>query len=222
MEGIICNLGLYNWQLYNHIAAKKEGKPRRRWHSTLHQVVQVAPGTELRYAAKFGSKAFVPTRRVVWHNAGKRYEEDYAAASGYVCLLDTDLGDPYLWHYAAGIDGYRRVIGLVRQRDLDIFAAKVAEGKPAERIFIPKVGQRVLVTNGLFAGQTGKCIWANKKFSKIFIETPCNSVGQYLTMLTEYCAPAPKQEAVKESSAVRKPKTRRGRRSHSTKAEHFR
>lgn len=187
-----------------------------------HQVVQVAPGSELKYAEKFGSKAFVPTKRVVWFNAGKRYEEDYAAASGYVCLLDTDLSDPDLWHYAAGIKGYRRIIGRVRQKDLDIFAARVAEREPPAKQFIPKIGQRVLITSGLFAGQIGKAIWANKNFAKIFIEGGCNSVASYLTMLTEYCAPAPNQVVVDKSSAVRKPKTRRGRRSYSTKAGHFR
>jgi len=161
----------------------------------LHQVVQVAPGTELKYAERFGSKAFVPTRRVVWFNAGKRYEEDFAAASGYVALLDTDLTDPWLWHYAAGIKGYRRVIGAVRQKDLDAFAAKVAESAPPERIFIPKIGQRVLITSGLFSGQIGKAIWANKKFSKIFIEGPCNSVGQYLCINTKDCVAAPNHKS---------------------------
>lgn len=158
---------------------------------SLCHVIKVRPGSEGDFAAAYGSRSYYPTRKVTRVSHGKQHEKDIAAIPGYVLIEECGLeDDPVLWEYVAGLPGFTRVLGKTPKHQLQRFLDELAKQEPAKKIFVPRAGQRVRLENGLYAGQIGKCIWANKKNVKIFFEGACNSIGAYLTIATEFVTPA--------------------------------
>jgi len=173
-------------------------------------IIQVHTGKEIKYAEKFGSRAECPTRIVTRVQAGRTHEQQIAAMTGYV-VAEMEADDPYMWHYAAGIEGFGRVLGSVRQKELDTHYAaieKAADTKP--KPFIPKPGQRVIITDGPFVGRIGLCVWSGQKHANLRLSHLNNLQGN-LSIPTEACAPAPKDAVEAKtktaSRTVRRPRS---------------
>lgn len=176
-------------------------------------VVRVRPGYEIRYSNKYGSGAECPTYLSTRYHRGRKIQEQRAAVSGYV-FVDGDPSDPYVWHYAAGIDGFARFIAGAPLRDCDLDPLREAlTEKPANQRPRLRPGQRVQITNGPFAGTIGTCIWSNKNFTNISLTTPLQTLSGNLSIRTDHCAPIAKQEDGACADRGKQPSnTRRGRR----------